>query len=217
MSKTAMPVATDLTSFLAGANLMDTVPSGDVAELDYAGAVIAGLAAWEDATGFVPFEAAAADVTRYYTPHHTNVLDLAGGVTAALTSLTVGCSTTSTGTALTVNQDYWLRPLNAIATSRPATWIEFAARQSGLPRSIVVVGKFGWCVAATIPDDAWRAVLLASALTLTPQLDALQSRGMLKKLTEGDVTYEYNLAGLREAWSKSLAATTARYRRLSVT
>ena len=72
-------------------------------------------------------------------------------------------------------------------------------------------------MAATIPDDAWRAVLLASALTLTPQLDALQSRGMLKKLTEGDVTYEYNLAGLREAWSKSLAATTARYRRLSVT
>lgn len=214
MSKPAWPTTGDLQAFLAGANIIEQPPTGDTAGLDYASAVLAGLSAWEDATGYHPFMAAATDATRYYTPDGTDILDLHGGVTAALTSLTIGHSPTSSGTALTANQDYWLMPLNAIAEGRPANWVRFAGRQSGGMRSIVIVGKFGWCANGAIPDDAWRGVLLMAACALGPQLDTLASQGGMTKLTEGDVSYEYG--GVMTTWQQEAGKLAARYKRLRV-
>lgn len=214
MSRTTMPTAGDLQTFLAASNIIEEPPTGDHSSLLFGAAVAAGLRWWEDATGFDPFEAAAADVTRYLSPDGTALLEPGFGITAALTSLTVGYSTTSSGTALTANQDYWLEPLNAIADGKPATLIRFSCRQTGLPRSIVVVGKLGYCPNATIPEDAWYGVLLASAAVLGPQLDALQSQGGLKRMTEGDVTYEYGaLAG---TWRDQATALARQFRRAVV-
>lgn len=212
MSRTAMPTAGDLQTFLAASNIIEEPPTGDHSSLLFGAAVAAGLRQWEDATGFDPFDAAAADVTRYYSPHGGDYLELEGGVTAALTSLTVGYSTTSAGTALTANQDYWLEPLNAIANSRAATAVRFSCRQYGLPRSIVVVGKFGAVPNAAIPEDAWFGVMLASACVIMPQLETLLSHGGMKKFSEGDVSYEFG--GIAASWEKQWQALAGQYRRL---
>lgn len=209
-----MPTAGDLQAYLAAANIIEQPPQGDHAALMFDAAIHAGLRQWEEYTGFEPFEAASTDATRYLSPDGTALLDLPFGIVAPLTSLTVGYSAYSTGIPLTANQDYWLEPLNAIGNGFPATAIRFACRQTGMARSIVVVGKIGYCPNATIPEDAWYGVLLASAAVLGPQLDALQSQGGLKRMTEGDVTYEYGaLAG---TWRDQATALARQFRRAVV-
>jgi len=208
----AWPTVDELKAWLAAANLIELPATGEAALLEYGAAVDAGLEAWEAATGYTPFMAAATDVTRYYTPDGSDLLDLRGGLVAAPTSVAVGYSPTSAGTVLTADHDYWLLPLNAISMGRPATSIRFSARQGGQPQSIVITGRFGYCLNGAIPEDAWLAVLLASVEHLLPQLDTLMSRGGLRRLQEGDVTYEYG--DLRSSLGDKLARVAARYRRL---
>jgi hypothetical protein len=216
MSRAAWPTGTALRDFLAGANIVASPPAGDALLIDYDGAADAALERFEDQTGYHPFMAAAADATLYYTPDRTDVLDLEGGVAAALTSLTVGYSPTSTGTALTVNEDYWLMPLNAIVEGRAANYIRFGAVQHGLPRSIVVVGKFGFCANAAIPEAAYQTVLYLAALEVAPQVQAMLSSGGLTKLTEGDVTYEYGAGALIETWNRRARSGVMQFKRLVV-
>lgn len=214
MSRTAWPTAADLAQWLASAGVMDVPPTGALAGLDLEAALAAGLSEWERATGFEPFEAAASDTARYYSPDGSCFLDLGAGLVAAPTSVVVGYSPTSAGTALTANQDYWLWPLNAIASGHPATAIRFAAPQRGAPMSIVITGKFGACLHATIPEDAWLGVMLAAAEQLLPQIEAVLSHGGMRSIQEGDVSYSYE--GLASKWHGQWTSLANRYRRLWV-
>lgn len=216
MSRAAWPTATDIKDFLAASGVIASPPTGNAILLDYDGAASDALAQFEDATGYHPFEAAAADATRYYTPNGTDILDLRAGVAAALTSLTVGYSPTSSGTALTVNQDYWLKPINALAEGRPYNYIQFAGRQAGPERSVVIVGKFGYCANGAIPENAYRAVLRMAALTLLPQLYAMMSHGGMKRMTEGDVTYEWDMTGSVGTWATTVRQCISQFKRASV-
>lgn len=217
MSRAAWPSPANLKDFLAGAGIVASPPAGDALLLDYAGAVAEALELFEDQTGYHPFMAAVADATRHYSPDGSDVLDLRGGVAAALTSLTVGYSPTSAGTALTVNQDYWLKPINALAEGRPANYIQFAGRQSGTERSIVIVGKFGYCANGAIPEAAYQAVLRLASVRLLPQIQSMASQGGLKRLTEGDVTYEWDLTSFSNVWQADARRNVAQFKRLSVT
>jgi hypothetical protein len=107
-----------------------------------------------------------ANQVRYYTPWGYRALridDLA-------THTEVGTNRSGDGTsftALTLNTDYFLEPLNAAADGQPftrITWHPFgyAALRLGFPRYVRVTGKFGW---ATVPDSVVEATsILAAAL-----------------------------------------------------
>jgi len=104
------------------------------------------------------------DVTRYYSPRASNLVlidDL-----AAVTSVASGEASTFTDTWAR-HQDYDLYPLNAEADGRPWTRLEPGAYGRCFPtgpRTIQVVGKFGW---PTIPEPIRQATgILASMLLL---------------------------------------------------
>jgi hypothetical protein len=213
VARTAWPTSTHLIQFLAGANLIDASPSGDAAELDYTGAVASGLADWESRTGFSPFMSAAADSDRYFSPDGTRVLDLCGGL-VAITSVYTGVSTTSTGSAQTVNDDYYPMPLNASALGVPYSWLKLACVWTGDPRSLKITGRWGYCANAAIPEMAWQAVLRLSALSLREQLEGLHQRGAgLVQLTEGDVTKRWEPGRTFEPWDREAKRYVVQYRR----
>lgn len=137
---------------------------------------------FETATGWLPFLAGAGVSTRYFDPpgERSNsahagwtwlggdrlMFSKAGIATATGLVVTVGVSPTDAGTALTINEQFWLEPLQAAEEGRPYTEIRFGWPQRGNPRSIKVDARWGW--GTTVPQDIWDAVrsgALADALT----------------------------------------------------
>lgn len=158
----AMPVSSDVTNLLADAGV--TAPSNATV----AAALAAAIATWNSMTGYEPFLAASA--TRYFDPPGgsprgfaspkggSNVLRFDCGL-VSLTSLSVA------GVSKTQGTDFWLKPANKAASGKPYEWAEFSAPLYGKPNDVVVVGSWGY--SATVPDDAWNAVLeLAAAIAV---------------------------------------------------
>lgn len=211
----AWPGGSDLIGYLASAGVIDETPTGGAALIDYDAAMVDALAWFEGKTHFQPFEAASADSTRYFTPDGGPILNLhnaSEGDTSGVVSITSVCSgvtSTSAGTALTVNSDYYPHPPNYSAAGRPITRLRMAWRLPPIERSVSITGKFGYCAHGQIPQAAWNGVLAAGALLLDTQLGALSGGGM-KRITEGDATYEY--ADLRTVWDMTATAAVNRYR-----
>lgn len=188
MSQTAMPTGLDLQERLVAAGIVSNPLATSETFTRYDLWAGAAKADWEKRTGRVPFVVDAADATRYYDPPGpharggwpnawvggSHLLELDNGLVSC-TSLTIGYSPSAPGTVLTVNVGYWLKPVNAALNGRPSEWIEFSSPQWGYPRSIVIVGKWGY---PSVPDDVFGAVLdRALALALT-ELGAMSSGGM---------------------------------------
>ncbi len=95
-------------------------------------------------------------------------------------------SVTVDGTALTVNEDFWLRPFNG-----PYTAIEFNTVQFGDPFTIVVNGKRG--VGSNIPLRAWDAVLewAAGDVYRTAANVGTVATGSVKRIEQDTVEVEY--------------------------
>ncbi len=217
-------------AMLYSAGVLSAPPTTPEALIDMTSALASAVDEWERGTGWVPFLTQAADTTRTYDPPgpergpvgiYQGVNNLGGGRrlflnagVRSITTLKVGVSLTSTGTALTLNRDYWLRPQNATAYDRPYTYIEFAYPQYGNPQSITVLASFGFAV--ILPDDAWLAILRMAAIEVLPTLE-LQKFGSLVKWTESDgVSETYNAkpyAALMEAWQAQIDKVRARYAR----
>ena len=126
----------------------------------------------------------------------------------SLTSLTV------TGDARTVNSDFWLLPENAAANEEPYESIEFYVPAWGLPRSIVVVGVWGW--ATTIPDDVWVAVCHYASATLMPMFAAERSGGMIQ-FSEAGAQEMYGVDPFgksQAAWRTQYDGAISRYKRM---
>ncbi len=229
MSKPALPTETDVGAFLLSAKLVSAPPTPEQAIMLLGDAVAAAHAEWERGTGWVPF-LSGADTTRAYDPPgpdrgpvgiYLGVANIGGarrlflnaGV-RSVTALKVGITVANpTGSTLTLNTDYWLRPMNAGASDRPYTYVEFAVPQYGNPNSITVTAPFGF--AATCPDDAWYAILKMAACHAVPSLEAAITGGMLS-ISLGNDSFKMGprpFQGIVEQWQSQAEAVCGRYKR----
>lgn len=210
------PTVSDLIAFLDASGL--AVANADLSAMQLDLAIASAIDAFEADTGFDPFIAAAADSTRYFSPDGTKVIDLRCGLVASPTSVSVSYDPGSgyAGTELTTD-DYWLKPDSANGTTKPYTWIECAGVPRGLPRSIVIVGKWGYTPNATGPaEDARYAVLCKASAVIAPQMRKLLGGGVIS-WREGDTQRQYGSAGSIAAamadWDLGYAPVVRKYRR----
>jgi hypothetical protein len=187
--------ATELQTYLQAARLVAVPPDAYQALLDFTGALAAAKDRFEQATGYVPFEAAAVDSTRKYDPQQSCLVDLDTGL-VSLTSVTYG------GNVQVLDTDFFLWPENNPAQGKPYRGLEFLGPVYGLPRSIVVVGTFGFCANGALPDGAKQAQLAGAASWLSPQIEGNLSKGVMR-WQEGDVSKEFGkdpLGTLKATW-----------------
>lgn len=131
-------------------------------------------------------------------------------------TVTLTGTTLTAGTTLVQNINYWLRPTTAPNGNRPYTFIEFAYPQWGNPQSISIAGSFGF--AATVPDDAWQAILMRAGIFVVPHLQQLLTGGVLE-WTEADVSEKYNAKPFQpiiDAWQMAWDSTICRYQRVNM-
>ncbi len=177
MAKSAWPTTSELSEYLTGFGIA-SVPAG-VSLQDELDAAVDAMRRYLGRTYLQ-----ASSASKDYNPPRTGTLDL-GGVFTAITSVKVGKSNSSAGTALTDQVDYWPKPFGG-----PYTYIEFRDAQYGEPESIEVTGTPG--ESATIPVDLWKAVrdfaassvygVASIAGTVTPQAS---------KIKQGPVDIEF--------------------------
>jgi len=232
MSKTAYPYAAELGAFLYSSGLISAAPTAQQSQLFFDEAINAAVAEWERETGWVPFLSGASQ-TRTYDPPGPSPGNVQGPVgvfygvnsvggsrklflnagVRSVTTVKVGVTLTSAGTALTQNQDFWLRPQNATNYDRPFTYIEFGYPQYGSPQSITVTAPFGF--GSTVPDDAWLAIMKKSAKHLVPMLQTAQFGGLLK-WADADASEQYRekpFQSLINSWDAQNAPVIGRYQR----
>lgn len=222
-----MPAAwctgSDLAALLADAGLWDGTPPVGV---DACGYVEASRAAFEAGTGRIPFLGTAQ--TRTFDPPGPNtsgkrwfgfsrgggrILNLGTGL-LSVTTLTSGKTGLTSGTVLTADTDYVLRPYDAPAEGQPYRSIEFLAPQWGSAKSVEIVGVWGW--SATIPDDVWAGVLAGAAARAGRVLAGRLTGGVARVAVGGD-TFDFgaNAWGAQiGAWSDEFDALVRRYMRM---
>jgi hypothetical protein len=219
LGQAAWPTAAELTALFTGLGL--AVPDGVDLEIH----ANAAVAEWDRRTGYQPFLSGASATRRFDPPNSGRVpgfwtyrggrkiLDLRAGVTA-VTQVSAYVSADDSGTELTVDEDYWLLPLNAAERSSPYTQIEFRSPKFGQAASIEVTGTWGF--ADTVPDDAYLAVLnYAAANVLSVIREALMAGVVEWK--EGDISERSsieNIAKLGEGWRAEFDKAVRRYRRV---
>lgn len=186
MAKTAWPTTTEITTEVEAFGV--TVPDGIVLQDEIDGAV----ALLERITGYKPF--LQDDPTHdelYFDPPHSQILFLPRGA-VDIDSVTVGVDPVAEtgGTALTENQDYFLRPKDAPNYGKPFDYIEFVGYQSGYPNSIKMDIAEGY--AESVEEDLWNA--LRGYVVAQVIKAALGSGGVLTRETAGPVTHEYDVA-----------------------
>ena len=124
--------------------------------------IITSVSRWIDAYTSRRFYTTAADETRYYTAP-------AGGVLftddiLSITTLKTDEDGDRTYEITWATTDYDLLPLNASLESQPYSWIEVTPNGAySFPTSrkgVQIVGKFGYCATASLPQAIQRACLL---------------------------------------------------------
>jgi hypothetical protein len=223
MPHTAYPIVADLDSYLRALGILsDADLAAFLANVDLEGLIEAAVDAWEMDTGWIPFLRDSTPVSRRFDPPGPNRrtvsrgghnrLDLAAGL-LEVTAFVTGYSSTDAGTAAVLEDDYWLWPANAAIENRPWTLVEFAASSWGGPQSIQITGYWGY--SATIPGDAWQAILRQAGLLAYSEI-TLQLTGGMVGWSEADVKEEYDLSPLelhRKAWQEQWDRAVNRYRR----
>lgn len=193
--------------------------------------IAAAVAAWDDATGYEPFLGTGDDETRYLTGEGS-LIDFGGGITAVPTSLTINgyyndAGTYTGGTALVVNRDYQLLPLNALAKGKPYTYAKLKRSYVwGIAQTfphgsgeggVKIVASFGY--AETVPADAWEAVMDYILNGLLIQSGVAISGG-LSEWAEADTRERYGAEGPIPSavnfFETRHKATLLRYRRITV-
>lgn len=106
------------------------------------------------------------DETRYFSPRNSGWLD-AGDIVSITTLKTDDAGDGTFENTWTANTDYILEPLNAALDSEPYTLIRRHPNASyywpiGYPRSVQIVGKFGW--SAVPPEIEQAAYIIAAQL-----------------------------------------------------
>ena len=204
VTRSLMPTAADLQQSLVSIGMLANPPSDTEKLLDLDSMVNAAVREWERVSGYRPFLANAADVTRVFNPPGPNEqvgrywVQLRGGGyklifdngLASLTSLYTGVSTGNAGTLRTLNTDFYLYPQNATAEGKPYQWAEFTFRLWGTQQAIHITGKWGY--GATLREDAWRSILKMAQADALERLIAFRFNG-LQSWTTGGTTEKYDL------------------------
>ena len=197
MSKAYYPRQEHLELFLRSTGL--PALQNDVARslLDLNTQIGAAIEEWERRTKWVPF--LATDQTRFFDPPGanrgqggvgfgglggigggslggSNLLFLEAGllaVTSVATNLTLD---DPVGSVLTEKRDFWLNPTSAPSAGMPYMAIKFRFPIYGEPESIQVIGT--WGRSATVPDNAFNAIVQYAACLVMPQIALLINGGL---------------------------------------
>jgi hypothetical protein len=203
MAKTAWPTAAYLEARIDALEV--SAPGG----LSLDDLIDEATTAWIRETNYPPFLATGVNVTRTYNPPAEPYrLHLVSGA-VSVASVTVDKTTDSAGTLLTASEDYFLERMRR---DGPYEFIQFVNPQYGLYQSIQVVANEGF--GATIPTDAWRAVLDKATAEVIRESQLLTGQVVREK--QGPVEYDYSRTGktmlevLDERWETMIA----RYRKL---
>lgn len=230
MSHTTLPTVLELGRLLQSAGMVATPPTAEQTIADYATAINAAADEWSRVTGYKPFLADAADVLRKFDPPGPTIrgtrygyrarggerfVEFAGTGLVSITSMTTGVDSVSTGTVRTLGTDFYLYPSEAAAEGIPWTHAEFVLPVWGSQQSVQVLGKWGF--SATLPDDAWQAILFMAAVRLAPQLSSLLTGGQ-SQVKLGNDTFTFAAAGPFAStvaeWKHIIACAKANYVRL---
>jgi hypothetical protein len=167
MAESAYPTDSQISTFVTNSGVV--LPSGYV----FTNYGAAASAWWEEQTGYQPF-LQTASATRTFNPpgdqpknrSWTNlqwgggtILNLNAAIAnqAAFVSLSVQGVTA----AWTLGTNFWLEPINAPAQGQPYTRIRFSYPIYGAAYCVSVTALWGW--GATIPEDAFQAILRKGA------------------------------------------------------
>lgn len=218
MGKAAYPTAAELSTVLTNAGIT-------VGSLDTQSAVDAARVEFERRVGRRML--AGSSLTRYYAPpaNDEGYLDL-GRDLVTCTAVKIAYEGASEET-LTLDTDYWLLPRNARADTpaRPWTGIELARRwwaaapsdaamRASWHRAVRVTGTWGYD--ATIPEDAWLAMLHRAAALVAPQAGSALNDGRTQ-YTDAGVQTSWGTAPyleLRRTGDMWFEAAVKRYRRM---
>jgi hypothetical protein len=187
MAKTSWPTSADVLAYLDTLGVSQ-IPQGINLDDEVAAAVLA-LEAYADISPFLAGEPASYD----FNAPRTSRLDL-GSPFATITSVCVGKSATSDGSALADQVDYWPKPFGG-----PYTSIEFRDIQYGEPESVCVTGRRGYSI--TVPLDAWNAVrdMAAAGVYRLASMGGTVALGPASRVKQGGVDIEFS--GSRSAMS----------------
>lgn len=205
----AYPRGRDLETLLTAAGF-SSIPTG----IDLSRAVAAGVQAFEHAVGR---RMLAETGTRNYDPPTSgreSFLPFGADLWGTPTSVTFN------GTALTLNTDYRCFPENADQSGKPFTALRFARvwyapLNTAHWGAIAVTGKWGY--GASIPEDAYEAMLCRAAYLVLPQLTHNLTGGFTS-FHEDDVSEDYGgnpLDYLRKQWNDTYNHTVRRYKRVT--
>ena len=204
MPATAYPQDSDVLQFLIDAGVLATGTASLPTSLT--GIASAASSAWEGDTGYTPFYVASGTTAtaRLFDPPYDKRLFLEGGIVNS-TGLIVAIS----GSALTLNTNYYVEPRNNTVRGVPIDTIYFYWTVTGLPQSVSVTGLWGHN--SDLPKDAWHAILKKAAML---SHEVIQE-GAIKKEQQGDVSYEYAVDASTSQlsnWANSYNSTLAGYR-----
>lgn len=197
MPKSAWATGAEVAAMMVSSGLASAAPSAD----SIAPYILAAIEEWERKTGWRPFlEGASAD-WRYDPPAIGRTLDLQAGFTEISAVRTGLNPTDSTGTLLTAESDYELRPVDARAIDRPYYEIKFIASPGSGSKSIKVTGKKGFD--NLIADEVWLAVARRSAFLAIGDLTS--GGDLTKRIKQGPVEIEFSSGGSTlERWAQAL-------------
>jgi hypothetical protein len=189
MGKTAYPTEADLQAFLG--------VTSDVAD-----EVASAISEWETKTSWIPFLAESSDSTEYFDGPNSPVLPVGY---ASITSVSIGItSTDNTGTALVLNEGYWLE----FNLRKAITGIRFGWHSIRGWKTIKIIGKKGY--SSSIPDEVWLAILHRAAVKALPKINQM---GSVIKIKQGPV--EYDLDKTRESeWAQEFKQLVYDFKRL---
>lgn len=232
MPHTAYPTGTEIGAYISSLGLLaGTDLTAFLAALDLTSMADAAAAAWERDTGWTPFLKDTVAVSRRFdapgpnrrglTRGGGNRLDFEAGL-LELTAIVSGYANDDAGDAAVLEDDYYLWPPNAPVEGRPWTMMDLNFAGWGRPQSLRITGYWGY--AATIPADAWQAILRQAAMLAYTQLTAAMSGGV-KSWSEADIKEEYDFgflglsaasgsgSGRAAPWESQWQQAVNRYRR----
>jgi len=206
MSKSALPQGIELGVLLRSAGMIDANPTDTQQLHDFDAACNSAATRFGRVTGYTPFLANATDVLRKFDPPGPTIdgtrygwrtrggqriLRLDNGL-VSLTSVTTNVDPQNAGTVRVLGTDFFLRPTNAVAEGRPWQEIEFTVPVWGIQESIHILGKWGY--GATVPDDAWDAMIYMAAGRIVPQISADLHSGM-SQIKLGNDSFSFPTGG----------------------
>jgi hypothetical protein len=216
--KSSYPVVADLTSYATAAGLtLDSTQAGN--------AVLAGIQEFQTATGrhflagksITGTSLGATTRTLRAETDPAGLVLFRGDLSAAPSAVVYTSSLGATPETWTVNEDYALGPYGALDEGRPYEWIELNGPYAGgMGSTVAITGLWGY--GATIPDDAWQAMLVAGLLYAI-EANILSLTGVSMSWSREGVSESYGASGAQSriaGWRALRDRTVARYRKLGV-